>query len=201
VKRLGGADRFGTAAKVAEELRAKAGAPLRVVVATCSGFADALSAAPLAAAKGWPILLTKPAALPTVTAEAVKASGATASLIVGSEQSVSPAVSAALPAPFRAGGGDRYATCALVADFARQQGCGYGRIAIATGVTFPDALAAGPMLAPDAGLVLLASRTELPAALRTRLAANRAAVTEVHVLGKPVSVPPVAIAGVEASLR
>ena len=70
VQRIGGADRYATAALIAAEtVRAwpSAASTAPCLVATGENFPDALAASPLAAAKGRPILLTRGAALPAVT--------------------------------------------------------------------------------------------------------------------------------------
>lgn len=55
IKRLSGADRYETSAAIAKEVGVNNG----IVIAYGRGFADALSVAPIAAAKGMPILLTE----------------------------------------------------------------------------------------------------------------------------------------------
>lgn len=200
VTRLGGQDRYDTAGRIADALRAKAGKPSRVVVVNGDGYADALSAAPLASAKGWPILLTRPASLPTFTRDAISRSGATASLLVGSANVVSDAVKNALPSPVRKGGKDRYETCGLVVDFAVTQGCSFAHVALATGTNFPDALSAGPFLAPDRGLLVLTS-TDLADTLAHRLTANKAQVTKLDVIGSTSVVSDQVLAQAQAALR
>ncbi len=73
---LMGTDRYDTAALVAEQVKAKLGAVTGVVLAPGDSFADALSAAPLAAAQGWPILLTPAEGpVPAATVQALVALG------------------------------------------------------------------------------------------------------------------------------
>jgi putative cell wall-binding protein len=64
--RLGGADRYETAASIADRMRFTAGSPTRVVLASGINFTDALVAAPLAA-RNTPILFTSPRGLPAAT--------------------------------------------------------------------------------------------------------------------------------------
>jgi putative cell wall-binding protein len=201
VTRLGGAGRFETAAMVSDTLRAKSGSPGRVVVVNGYGYADALSAAPLAAAKGWPILLTRTAAMPAATTGAVSRSGASTALVVGSNTAVSEAVKSALPSATRAGGSNRYETCARVLDFAVGQGCSYRHLALATGVNFPDALAAGPLLAVDDGLLLLTPPAGLPTCISTRLTARKAIVTDVDTIGSTSVVPQACVEAVRAAVH
>lgn len=189
VTRLGGTNRYATAALVAAEVKAKLGTVGKVVVASGAGFADALAAAPLAAAKGWPILLSGRAALAPETAAAVASLAPTSSMMVGGTGALSDAVKAALPNCTRvdgaAYGADRYATCAGVADVARQNGMTYSRVGIATGVNYPDALSAGPMLAARGNVLLLVpgSSTVVPGPISGRLSANKASVTAFDVIG------------------
>ena len=58
VTRLIGEDPYETAALVAGAVKAKVGTITKVVVVPSDSFVEALSVAPLAAANGWPILLT-----------------------------------------------------------------------------------------------------------------------------------------------
>src|SRR5205807_6204340 len=61
VRRIAGADRYATAAAVATD---NANQPTEVLVATGLSFADALAAAPLAALRSAPIMLTTAACAP-----------------------------------------------------------------------------------------------------------------------------------------
>jgi putative cell wall-binding protein len=64
--RLGGADRYATAASIANRMRTTAGSPTSVVLTSGTNFTDALVAAPLAASNT-PILFTSPRGLPAAT--------------------------------------------------------------------------------------------------------------------------------------
>ncbi|MBE0476775.1 MAG: cell wall-binding repeat-containing protein [Coriobacteriia bacterium] len=145
VERIAGRDRYETAAKVAVRLRALSGRPDRVFVASGEGFADALSAGPLAAAEGAPILLTRPSSLPGVTREAVAASRAGSTLVVGGSAAVSESVLRRLPSPRRVGGRDRYETSRLLAELALAEGFLPLRALAASGASYPDGLAASTL--------------------------------------------------------
>ncbi|MDO8987069.1 MAG: S8 family serine peptidase, partial [Coriobacteriia bacterium] len=90
IERMGGADRYSTAALIAGRVKSLNGgvAPERVVISSGSNYPDALSVAPLAAASGWPILLTAPEGLPWPTANAITSLGSRKSLIVGGTQAI-----------------------------------------------------------------------------------------------------------------
>jgi putative cell wall-binding protein len=158
VTRISGTNRYETAALVAEALRAKLGSVSRYVLVSGDKFPDALSVAPLAAAKGWPILLAPQAGpLPDATVAEIARLGVDTALVVGTNVSV-PAT-----AVERLVGADRYETCALVAGYALKQGSSLAHVAVATGENFPDALVAGPFLAMDDGIILLTRPTVIPA--------------------------------------
>jgi len=67
----------------------------------------------------------------------------------------------------RLAGGDRYATAAAISR--SHFGGGAATVFIATGASFPDALAGSPAAARANGPILLTSRSELPAATTTEL--------------------------------
>lgn len=187
VTRIAGGDRFETAAFVADAVKAKLGSVSKVVVANGMNYPDALSAAPLAAAQGWPILLANTSSLPKTTADALVRMGATSSLIAGGPSVVGTGVEALLPSPTRKGGADRYETCALLADYAASQGMTYGTIGVTIGTNFPDALAAGPMLAQQNGMLILAPATALPTTLSSRVTAQKMSCSSLIVIGGALS--------------
>jgi putative cell wall-binding protein len=189
VTRIFGAGRYSTAAAVADVLKARLGTVDKVVIANGTNYPDALAAAPLAAAKGWPILLTRTSALPPETAAAVTRMGATSSLIAGSVGAVDAGVAALLPSPLRKGGANRYETCALIVDYAVSLGMKYTYLGLTVGNNFPDALAAGPMFAQKNGVLMLTPPTGVPTAISTRVVANKAAVTSFVVVGGAVPAP------------
>lgn len=186
VTRLAGADRYATAGVVADAVKAKLGSVDKIVMASGLSYADALAAAPLAAAKGWPILLTKQAALPSQTAAAVARMGATSSLIVGSTGVVGAGIESVLPSPVRQGGSNRYATSALVADYAASFGMTYEYFGTTVGTNFPDALAAGPLFAKNNGIMLLTAPASVSSQVSARVSANKAAMKAFVVIGGAV---------------
>lgn len=165
VTRLAGADRFATAAVIADELRGLAGVPDRVFVVEGHhpdprrGWPDALSAAGVASLAGEPILLVTRDAVPQETVAAVQASGADRAVIVGGSAAVSQAVEAVLATHVgdieRVAGADRYATSAKAADLAVAAGGDAAYPWLATGRNWPDALAAASAVTRDGGVLLL----------------------------------------------
>jgi putative cell wall-binding protein/peptidoglycan hydrolase-like protein with peptidoglycan-binding domain len=163
---LTGADRYDTARMVAEQVKARLGAVSGVVFARGDAFPDALSVAPLAAVKGWPILLTAGnGPLPAASMEALVSLEVGEGLIVGTY--VDPGVPGM--SLTRIVGRDRYDTSARIAEYASTQGMSYAHVAMVTGDNFPDALAAGPFMALDGGIVLLTQSKSVPAPITSLL--------------------------------
>jgi len=104
---------------------------------------------------------------------------------------LAPPSSAATTARF--GGDDRWETAAEVSAFAF--GDGADTVYIASGETYPDALAGGAAAAAEGGPVLLTMRDELPDATLAEL--NRLTPTTVRVLGGEASVSEEVVAAIE----
>jgi len=154
VERVFAQDRYGTAAAVATRVGAAGG---RAMVASGETYADALSGAPVAAANGWPILLTRRTDVPAVTLQALTTLGVAQTFVLGGTGAVGDAAEARLPGPTRLAGQDRWHTSRVIAQWGLDAGLLVpGTVGLATGLSFPDALAAGPALALDGGPILLA---------------------------------------------
>lgn len=164
VARVAGLDRFATAVAIAGELPATSTAILAKGAdpALTGGWPDAVSAAPLAAASGAPLLLATADGLPAVTAEALGDLAPDELVIVGGEVAISADVAAtageaAGAAAVRLGGADRIGTSLEVARSMQAAGLGSSSsLWLATASNWPDALAAGPAVAADGGLLGLA---------------------------------------------
>lgn len=147
VDRVAGSDRVETAALAS---RRTFGVSEQVVIAGAGGFADALAAVPLAASLDAPLLLVgEELSAPTI--RALERTGAFEALVVGGAAAVPETVVTALAdrglEVRRLAGPDRYATAAAVA---AELGAEDGLAFVASGVTFADALAAGPVAARSA---------------------------------------------------
>jgi adhesin/invasin len=172
--RLAGADRFGTAVATSAmefPINQTAGA---VVIARSDDFADALVGTTLAAAKNAPLLFADGAVLtPATIAEIqrVLPVGGTVYLL-GGTSAIPSAVATTLTSlgfvPVRYAGTDRYGTALAVADALNDP----TTVVLATGLNFPDALAAGPGAAHLHGVVLLTDGTSLTPAVQTYLTAH-----------------------------
>jgi putative cell wall-binding protein len=138
---LVGNDRYETAVLVADELSRKAGVPRKVVIVPGDSFAYAVAAAPLAVAKGWPILYTpQHRPLPQATSIALTRLGVTSVLEVGA------LADTGIKNTVRIAGIDRYATCAAIAGYALTQGLDPSDAVLALSEVYPDAASAVPYL-------------------------------------------------------
>lgn len=199
VTRIAGADRYATAASVAEQIAAEQGGVPARRAFVCSGanFADALSGAAAAGAAGQPMLLTPQDRLASPTADAIAALGITDTVVLGGTGAVSDDVYVLLPSPERVAGIDRYATSRGIADRMVGEGTlSFGDIGISRGDLFPDALAAGAYMAAGGGPLLLAP-TALDAAGAAWLASRGPQVAHLTAFGGPAAVS----YGLENSVR
>ncbi len=189
VTRLGGATRFDTAARIADG--APTGGTVLVVRGDDAGstdpsqaFADSLAAGGLAAANGWPILLTAQASLPGPTRDRLAQLAPAHVVVVGGPAAVSDAVAAELAtfAPVRRiAGPTRIDTAIAVAEeLTRTRGAGTDAVTVVDGQR-PDGwvggLVAASRTAIDGAPVLLGTRDALPAATAGWMRSNLLDIT------------------------
>jgi len=178
--RLAGADRWATSAAIS---RATFAPGVGVAyVTTGATFADALAAGPVATLDDAPVLLTDPLRLPQSVADELTRLAPDRVVLVGGSEAVTAgtaeAIGRAAAAPVeRVFGPDRFATAAALA----QRFPPGAPVSVATGETFPDALAGGVAAAEAQGPILLVARDAVPEA--TRAAVERLAPSELTVLG------------------
>jgi carboxypeptidase T len=188
IERRAGPDRYATAAAVSAASFLPGSAPV-VFVAFGGDFPDALAAGAAAAAVGAPILLTRSDAVPDPTATELRRLAPGRIVVVGGPAVVSAAVEQALgsfaPSVERLAGSDRFGTSAAVAG--RYFPAATTSI-VATGLAYPDALAAVPLAATLAAPVLLVRPTAVPAPTRDRVRADRP--TTILAVGGPAAVAP-----------
>ena len=141
-KRLSGSDRYRTAVAISQ---AHFSSSWGAVVASGANFPDALGAGPYAAAYGVPLLLVPPTGtLPSAVAAELDRLGVQAITVTGSAGAISDGMltqlqSHAAAGVYRAAGRDRFETAAALAPSLREG----GRIFVAGGDTFADALGGG----------------------------------------------------------
>ncbi|MEW4225625.1 cell wall-binding repeat-containing protein [Rossellomorea marisflavi] len=152
VERVGVKNRYETAAAIAKKIPST-----KVVVAYGKLFADALAVAPYASRNQMPILLTDPKKLPTPTKNAIK--GKKSTIVVGGKGAASDTVISKLPAPKRYGEATRYDTAKIIV---QQFPLGEEIEYVATGKSFPDALAGSSLAAKNNAPLLLVDPKYIP---------------------------------------
>lgn len=190
---------FETAAKVAKALQAKTKkAPDTIFFATDSAFADALSASPVAAIKGAPIIyLKKTGSIDSATANYLKSVKGKVknAYIIGGDRVISNAmmknVAKALGLTVnktvqRVAGANRYETCVAVNKKFKSVLPRDG-ICVAKGLDFPDALAGGVYAAKTRQALFLADGKKLLGCQNTYLKGKNAA--KITVFGGTNAVP------------
>ncbi len=194
VRRIAGSDRYDTAARLSAQ-RFAPGVDM-VYVSTAANFPDALAAGAAAGVRNVPILLTAPSRLPAATKAELQRLAPARIIVLGGPAAVYPEVAtelATLATVERVAGANRYDTAARVSASTFEPGV--GRVFIAVGNNFPDALAAGPVAAVEGSPILLTSRDRVPPETRAEL--DRLAPTQIVILGGSAAVS----AAVEEELR
>jgi putative cell wall-binding protein len=195
VKRLFGPDRFATAAAISAAAF-PAGVPV-AFVATGLNFPDSLAGAAAAGHLGAPLLLVSRDVIPAPTAAELARLRPAKIVILGASGVVSDGLVGILSAyttegVFRYAGSNRYDTAAAIS--AATFPVGVPVAYVATGASFPDALAGAVAAAIDGGPVLLVPGGSLPASVATEL--GRLAPGRIVILGGPSVVS----GGLEAAL-
>ncbi|MDO9396958.1 MAG: cell wall-binding repeat-containing protein, partial [Herbiconiux sp.] len=156
VERIGGTDRYEAAVNASKSRFP--GTAATVYMVSGEKFADALSAGAVAIQAGAPLLLTNAGSLPGSVAAELKRLQPAEVVVVGGPASVSDAVMAQIAASTgrtttveRIGGADRYE----VSQNLLKTAAVFSPLYIASGRTYPDALAAAPAAATGGNVVLL----------------------------------------------
>lgn len=188
LQRLEGQDRITTATAVART--GFPGGAGTAVIARADDFPDAMAAAALAGAYEGPVLLSHSGSVPDALKSTLSDLGVTRAVLVGGKTALSTPVAQFLDGQVggvhRINGNDRFATAAALADeVARVSGIGTldgKRTALlASGDSFPDALAAGAIAYKGKHPILLTRSGSLPAP--TASAIKRLGIEHVIVLG------------------
>ncbi|MCA1065405.1 cell wall-binding repeat-containing protein [Rossellomorea aquimaris] len=156
ITRIGGDDRFQTAAKIAAYLPSD-----KVVVANGRNFPDALAVAPYAAKNGIPIVLTESTRLPQATKQIVNEKKTT--ILIGGEGVVSSDVASKLPSYTRYGGVNRYETARKIIEGLPLE---KDQAFVATGTNFADALSGSVLAAKKGAPILLVEKDKIPSPMK-----------------------------------
>ncbi|MGX5681857.1 cell wall-binding repeat-containing protein [Schumannella luteola] len=198
VRRLFGADRFATSAAISGEFDSAD----TVYISSGLNYPDALSAAPAAVRAGAPLLLTNSTSLPATIEAELRRLHPSRIVILGGTGTVSAAVASQIEALYagtqveRIAGTDRFDTSRQVTRDAFNES-GAQTVFIATGLNFPDALAAGPAASALGAPVILVNGGASSIDADTLALLDELGTERVFVLGGPTTVS----LGIETALR
>lgn len=162
IHRFGGIDRYETSAIIAAEIGSSR---KTAIIATGENFPDALSAAPLAGSRKWPLLLVNglKSEIGNLTRETLTKLNINQTIIIGQVDVVSKEIEENLKSSNspvksiqRIGGDDRYQTCLEIIKY-RLAGEPFSleNVYLATGRDFPDALSGSILAAKSNGAIIL----------------------------------------------
>ncbi|NOH16227.1 cell wall-binding repeat-containing protein [Clostridium cochlearium] len=158
VERFKGGDRYETSMKIAQRLPNKE----KVILASGEGYADALSAAPIAAINSMPIVLIPRDRLPKLAEDYLKKDEVKLVYIIGGTASISDTIEKKLPSSIRIYGKDRFETNAeIIRKFPLDFDYKNAYITLGAGETgneFADALTGSVLAAKDRAPVLLTGK-------------------------------------------
>jgi putative cell wall-binding protein len=197
VERISGKDRYETNRSILEELGNVDG----VFLASGQGFADALAAAPIAAKKGWGILLTEQS---WISQQAIPYMANKEVVIVGGNAAVSAKVQDSITGArkvSRLSGPNRYETLAqLLWRFSNDlKG---ETVLVSTGQNFPDALVSAPLAVHNgAPLVLVGSSRNRNVESFLMASTNDVRVTKVEVIGGTSAINDMQLSTIQTKLK
>lgn len=187
-------DRYDMAAQIAKRRVSVKGGVTTVLVANgadSSKFFDALALSPVAARRGWPILLVGQDRIPNATAKQIEAMGTKTIYIGGGSKTVSDAIKKSLDDKYlfvyRLSGPTRYETAVEIAKTMIDRDI-LAPDQVGTAAKLPDALTGGSMMGRSGGYLLVTDTGYLPASVGSWLSANRSKTCNGYVLGGTKSV-------------
>lgn len=208
-ERIGGANRYDTARKIAQKMVAVRGPELSDDVLVANGanpasFYDALSLSAISARNGAPVLLVSQTEVPAETAGMLATLSPARVVIGGGPNTVSAEVETALAAPGRSvdrwAGANRYETATRIATNAVAEGL-LAPMTVSVAASLPDALASASISGVSGGPLLLTSKTGLPTTTGSWLQARKGQIGRVWVLGGVSSVSADQEAAIRARLK
>lgn len=182
VKRFSGQDRYDTGLAVAREVGTSQG----IFVTSGLEFADTLAVAPIAAAKGMPILLVPSDDLTSNEKSFLAKLKSTRTVIVGGEAEITMNIQNQLPTAERIDGADAYERNVALLQYFKDsidQTATY----VATGEDFPDALSAAVLAQKGKNGLLLVKGNQIPAPVQTYLSSK--VIKQITVFGGEGVIP------------
>lgn len=163
VRRIAGEDRYETAVKIGDEVRALSGNLEEAVLVDGTNFPDVITISALASGKRAPILLTQPNQLVTSTKDTLKEWNINNTTIGGSYDSVSKDIENNLGVSnvSRIGGADRYETAELVGEKVRELTGNHDDMILVDGTDFPDGITINSLASKFKAPIMLTTPNDL----------------------------------------
>jgi putative cell wall-binding protein len=181
--RIAGQDRYDTSVQVAKIIGSGKG----VFITTGSNFPDALSAAPLAAAQGMPILLVPPDNIPASTQSYLNSSKIPKVYVLNGNNELTQNLISQLPNADVITGSDRYErNINLLKQF--PDNLNFSSIYVATGTDYPDALAASALAQISQSPVILIPANTIPNSTAKLLSSKL--IDQINIIGGDAAVSP-----------
>jgi len=184
VYRIDGKNRYETAANISTTAVENSS---QAFLVSGTAFADALSISSYAASNGIPLLLTDPKQLPAATLDALERMGVTEVTLIGGEGAVSAGVADELTkagySVDRLSGSNRFLTNIEIMN---SLNFNMDKVVVATGMSFPDALAGSVLAARENNPIVLVPQDEnamLDSPTASYLNNNREEVNKFSILG------------------
>lgn len=165
VERIGGADRYETAALIAERVMNITGTT-SVAVTNGHVYADALSASAYLGANGTPIVLVAEDNIPQATQRFLEHMDITKTIVVGGSNTVSLKIMNSLVNPERIAGSDRFETSIALSKRAYKNP---SNIILVNAYNFPDALSAAGLTVKYKAPIVLTRQDALPTSIKNYL--------------------------------
>ena len=165
VERIGGEDRYETAALIANRVLNITGAT-SIAVTNGQKFPDALSASAYLGDRGMPIVLVTENSVPAASRMILNMPNVKDTVILGGEKTVSNDVFDELPNAERISGNNRYDTAI---ELSKKAFSSPKNIIIANGLNFPDALSAAALSGVYSAPIILTDADSLPGSVKDYL--------------------------------
>lgn len=198
LERIGGKDRFETSTKIAEKLDFNG----EVALTSSVSYADALSMAPIAAAKGMPILLTPKDNLSSYTSNYLKGKTIAKAYIIGGTGVVSDTLKNNIANSHRIYGVNRFATnVAILKEFSSKLNKANVFTALGNGPRgneFADALS-GAALAAKMNAPMILTDKALPKEIKNYVASDLTKEAKLFALGGEAVVSNTVVSEIKAN--
>lgn len=155
--RIAGEDRYETSIKIAEKIGTGTG----IIVTTGLDFTDAVSAAPIAAMKGMPIILVPKDNITQAIRDYIDSLYYVKTYVINGSGLISSKIVDQFPDVEQITGGDKYErNINIINKFLGE--IDFGSIYAATGNDYPDALAASALAQKSASAIVLLDNSKIP---------------------------------------